>query len=162
MTRTISGIFYTLTGAIAALEDVAITLEPGFYDPQGVYLPSTWSRKTDADGRLTVTLVVGGRYAVQAGTDVFSFTLPGGTEPLSWSEVRSLGQPITPELEPTIAAFIDGRIEGVGGSVPLEPYADYPGGANTAIRALIDRKAEKTDLGNPQTDFVLLLENALI
>ena len=159
--RTISGILKSLTGAVVKGEAVIITLDPGFYTPAESYLRSLIRTDTDANGLLSVELVPGGTYRVEVRGEVWGFTLPEGSGALSWQEARALGVPLTPELEPTIAAYVDGRLEDVGGSVPLDPYGDYPAGVNTAIRALVDRKAERSELGDPQTDFVLLFENAL-
>ena len=112
-TRTVSGVLKTLTGAVVKAEPVIITLDPGFYTPDSSYLRSLIRADTDENGLLSVSLVPGGTYRVEVRGEVWGFTLPEGVSPLSWQEARALGEPLTPELEPTIAAYIDARTDGL-------------------------------------------------
>ena len=160
-TCAVSGTLKTLTGAVVKDEPVLITLESGFFTTDSSFLRSLIRTDTDENGLLSVALVPGGTYRVEVRGEVWGFTLPEGSGPLSWQEARALGQPLTPGLEPTIAAYVDSRLEDVGGSVPLDPYGDYPGGVNATIRALIDRKAEKAEVGDTGRNLTLWLENQL-
>lgn len=130
-TRTVSGVLFSLDGQPLKNASVTIYFSPSSYTPEGLIQPGIKSYRTDESGHLTATLFaneegeVETRYTLRApDLDTWQFTVPAGTAPLSWSELRALG---VTEHEPqyaTLASFVTQEIEeqlGTGGVFPTDP-----------------------------------------
>lgn len=118
--RQISGPLRNLSGEPYADHRVVIELVSGFYTPDAQYIRSVLDVRTDVSGNLTALLVpnvgdTASSYRLTVGGETWAFTLPEGTLPLSWSEVRTLGVTSQDPQYPTLAAYVDSQIAAAGG-----------------------------------------------
>lgn len=144
-TRKAVGVLYDSAGKPLANEGVVIQFAPSSFVTAGLIQPWTLFPKTNSEGYLEATLFVnelGGIpsfYTIFApDNDRWTFTVPEGDEPITWSELRARGVINQDWSADLVTAFITNHpdLRGADGRSALELYRTLPGNENATLEEM--------------------------